>query len=81
MVHKLRQVKTSFAGEQHNEKISREREMRIMSFHETTNQIRGKSKDVTRQVGWAFLKPGEKLQAVIEVRDLEKVTKYSRSFR
>ena len=38
--------------------------MRIMSFHETTNQIRGRSKDVTRRIGWAFLKPGEKAQAV-----------------
>ena len=38
--------------------------MRIMSFHETTNQIRGRSKDVTRRLGWAVLWPGEKVQAV-----------------
>jgi hypothetical protein len=38
--------------------------MRIMSFRKTVEQIRNRSKDVTRRVGWVFLQPSEKLRAV-----------------
>lgn len=38
--------------------------MRNMSFALTTEQIRQRSKTVTRRVGWLHLKPGEQIRAV-----------------
>ena len=38
-----------------------------MSFSATTEQIKGRTKTVTRRVGWAFLKPGDELNAVDRV--------------
>ena len=38
--------------------------MRNMSFFYTTEQMRARSKSVTRRLGWAFLKPGDLLQAI-----------------
>ena len=38
--------------------------MRNISFMLTTGQIRGRTKTVTRRMGWAFAKVGVKLMAV-----------------
>lgn len=38
--------------------------MRLMSFALTTAQLLDGSKTVTRRVGWANLKPGDRLKAV-----------------
>jgi len=35
-----------------------------MSFAMTTEQVRNRTKDVTRRFGWWFLKPGDKVWAV-----------------
>lgn len=37
--------------------------MRNMSFALTTDQIRNRTKTVTRRLGWRFLKPGQKVMA------------------
>jgi hypothetical protein len=49
--------------------------MRIMSFLLTTNQMRARTKTVTRRLGWADLEKGMLLQAVERTRGLEKGTK------
>ncbi len=39
---------------------------RNMSFQLTTNQVRARTKTVTRRFGWAFLKPGDVVMAVVK---------------
>ena len=51
---------------------------RNMSFAHTTEQIRTRTKDVTRRNGWADLKPGELFWAVEKVRGLKKGQKVKR---
>lgn len=46
--------------------------MRRMSFALTTPQIIDRSKTVTRRVGWAFLKPGDRLAAVTKAMGFKK---------
>lgn len=38
--------------------------MRHMSFSATTDQVRNRTKTVTRRKNWAFLRPGDRLRAV-----------------
>ncbi len=52
--------------------------MRNMSFALTTRQYQDGSKDVTRRLGWASLKPGEHFMGVLKGMGLkkgEKITK------
>ena len=46
--------------------------MRNMSFALTTEQIRARTKTVTRRLGWEFLKPGDLVQAVVKCQGLKK---------
>ncbi len=46
--------------------------MRNISFALTTRQIRDGSKTVTRRIGWAFLKPGDRLMACVKCQGLGK---------
>jgi hypothetical protein len=46
--------------------------MRNMSFSLTTEQIRNKTKFVTRRLGWRFLKVGEYVQVVEKCQGLKK---------
>lgn len=46
--------------------------MRSMSFSLTTRQLLDGSKTVTRRLGWLFLKPGDRLQAVEKAMGLKK---------
>ncbi|HEX2101954.1 MAG TPA: hypothetical protein VHF69_14875 [Candidatus Synoicihabitans sp.] len=41
--------------------------MRLISFSLTTPQIRARTKDVTRRMGWDYLKVGERLVACEKV--------------
>lgn len=43
-----------------------------MSFSLTTGQVRDRSKDVTRRLGWLFVKVGDRLQAVEKAQGLRK---------
>lgn len=43
-----------------------------MSFALTTKQILDRSKTVTRRTGWAFLKPGDLVQAIEKGQGLKK---------
>jgi hypothetical protein len=43
-----------------------------MSFAITTEQIKARTKDVTRRLGWTFLKPGDVLNAVNKSMGLKK---------
>lgn len=45
---------------------------RNMSFMLTTEQMYNKTKTVTRRLGWAFLKPGDIIQAVEKCQGLKK---------
>jgi len=45
---------------------------RNMSFAMTTNQIKKKTKTVTRRFGWNFLKPGTDIWAVEKAMGLKK---------
>ena len=45
---------------------------RNMSFSLTTPQVRAGTKDVTRRLGWWFLKPGDIVNAVEKCRGLKK---------
>lgn len=45
---------------------------RNMSFFLTTQQIRDRSKTVTRRRGWKFLKPGDLLNACVKCQGLKK---------
>ena len=47
-------------------------DVRRMSFSLTVAQILGRSKTVTRRVGWRFLKPGDLIQAVERAQGLKK---------
>jgi len=46
--------------------------MRNMSFAMTTEQIRQRTKTVTRRFGWWFLKPGDMVQPVEKAMGLKK---------
>jgi hypothetical protein len=46
--------------------------MRNMSFSMTKEQFIDGSKDVTRRVGWWFLKPGDRVMAVEKAMGLQK---------
>ena len=46
--------------------------MRNMSFMITPDQIRAKTKTVTRRMGWKNLKPGTLLQPVVKGQGLKK---------
>lgn len=46
--------------------------MRNMSFALTTEQIRARTKTVTRRLGWEFLKPGDLIRAVEKCQGLKK---------
>ena len=45
---------------------------RNMSFSLTTEQVRNRSKTVTRRLGWWFLKPGDIVNAVEKAMGLKK---------
>lgn len=51
---------------------------RNMSFALTTDQVRNKSKTVTRRFGWWFLKPGDELWAVEKAMGLKKGERVNR---
>lgn len=46
--------------------------MRQISFHLTTEQIRNRTKTVTRRIGWNNVKPGELLQAIVKGQGIPK---------
>ncbi len=46
--------------------------MRSISFALTTEQIRNRTKTVTRRIGWQNLKPGTLLQGVVKGMGLKK---------
>lgn len=46
--------------------------MRNISFALTTEQVRKRTKTVTRRLGWTFLKPGTLLQPVEKCQGLKK---------
>lgn len=46
--------------------------MRNMSFAMTETQVREQTKDVTRRLGWLFLKPGDLVQPVRKAMGLRK---------
>lgn len=46
--------------------------MRNMSFMLTTPQVRARTKDVTRRLGWAFVKPGDQIRAIVKGQGLKK---------
>ena len=46
--------------------------MHNMCFFLTTEQIRQRTKTVTRRLGWKFLKPGERFRAVRKAQGLKK---------
>jgi hypothetical protein len=52
--------------------------MKNMAFSLTTRQMRDKTKDVTRRVGWAFLKPGDRVCAIVKGQGLKKGEKIER---
>ena len=49
-----------------------ERDVRNISFMLTTQQIRDRTKTVTRRCGWVFLKPGDRLNACVKCQGLKK---------
>jgi len=51
---------------------------RNISFFMTTEQVRNKTKDVTRRLGWLFLKPGDVLNACVKCQGLKKGEKIER---
>ena len=52
--------------------------MRNMSFMLTTEQMRDKTKDVTRRLGWTFLKAGDVVMACVKCQGLGKGGKIER---
>jgi len=52
--------------------------VRNMSFSHTTEQMRARTKTVTRRIGWLGLKPGDLLQAVEKAMGLGKGGKVRR---
>lgn len=51
---------------------------RNMSFMLTTEQVRNRTKTVTRRLGWNFLKPGDVLNACVKCQGLGKGGKIER---
>lgn len=51
---------------------------RNMSFSMTTEQVRNRTKTVTRRKGWDFLKPGDVVNAVVKSMGLKKGEKVER---
>jgi len=51
---------------------------RNISFSMTTNQVRNRTKTVTRRMGWANLKPGTILNACVKCMGLKKGEKPER---
>lgn len=51
---------------------------RLMSFALTTKQVRERTKTVTRRRGWAKLKAGDRLTAVVKAMGLAKGEKVER---
>ena len=49
-----------------------------MSFSLTTEQVKNRTKDVTRRNGWWFLKPGDVVNAVEKAMGLKKGEKITR---
>jgi hypothetical protein len=49
-----------------------------MSFFYTTDQVRNRTKTVTRRLGWAFLKGGETLNACVKCMGLKRGEKIER---
>lgn len=49
-----------------------------MSFFITQEQIRARTKDVTRRIGWNFLRPGEIVNACVKCQGLGKGGKIER---
>jgi hypothetical protein len=49
-----------------------------MAFSLTTTQMRNKTKDVTRRTGWAHLKPGDRVCAIVKGMGLKKGEKIER---
>lgn len=54
--------------------------MRNMAFSMTIEQMRNGSKDVTRRLGWDFLKAGDQVMAVEKSQGLKKGEKVVRLF-
>lgn len=52
--------------------------MRQMSFAETTEQVRRRTKTVTRRLGWAHLQPGTLIQPIVKGQGLKKGERVSR---
>lgn len=52
--------------------------MRNMSFMLTTEQIKNRSKTMTRRLGWKFLKPGDRIQACEKCMGLKKGEKINK---
>lgn len=52
--------------------------MRNMSFFMTTQQIKNRTKSVTRRFGWWFLKPGDRIQACEKCQGLKKGEKINK---
>ena len=52
--------------------------MRLMSFFYTTAQMRDESKDLTRRLGWKFLKVGDLVMACVKCQGLGKGGKIER---
>lgn len=46
--------------------------MRNMSFFHTQEQVLAQTKDVTRRLGWLFLKPGDVVQPIVKGQGLKK---------
>lgn len=46
--------------------------MRNISFMLTTEQVRNRSKTVTRRLGWKNLKPGDRLQGCVKCMGLKR---------
>jgi hypothetical protein len=49
-----------------------------MSFALTTEQIRNRTKTVTRRIGWDFVKPGDLIQAIEKGQGLKKGEKFKK---
>ncbi len=46
--------------------------MRLMSFALTTDQVRNRTKTVTRRMGWKTAKPGDVVQPIVKGQGLKK---------
>ncbi len=52
--------------------------MKLMAFSLTTPQMRDRSKDVTRRIGWGDLKAGDQVCAIVKGQGLKKGQKVER---